>query len=74
MGRANVVDEYGCLEPMDYVVEEEVYALQTVSSHTEYLRGISCDRNHESVATHVDEPKNKDIRMRERTPKRAYTT
>ncbi|KAL1925899.1 hypothetical protein VTP01DRAFT_7238 [Rhizomucor pusillus] len=44
---------------MDYVVDEEVYALQT--------------RNHESVATHVDKPKDKDICMRERIPKRAYT-
>ncbi|KAL1931325.1 hypothetical protein VTP01DRAFT_10462 [Rhizomucor pusillus] len=72
-GQGHVDDEYGCLEPMDYVVDEEVYALQTVSSHTEYLRGISCERNHESVATHVDKPKDKDICMRERTPKRAYT-
>ncbi|KAL1929529.1 hypothetical protein VTP01DRAFT_1667 [Rhizomucor pusillus] len=70
----HVVDERGCPEPMDYVVDEEVYALQTVSSLAQYLRSISCERNYEPVATHIDKPKDIDIRMRETTPRRAYTT
>ncbi|KAL1926038.1 hypothetical protein VTP01DRAFT_7131 [Rhizomucor pusillus] len=59
---------------MDYVIDEELYALQTVSSHTGYLRTLSSERNHEFVAKHVDEPKDKDVYMRETTPKRNYTT
>ncbi|KAL1933910.1 hypothetical protein VTP01DRAFT_8000 [Rhizomucor pusillus] len=59
---------------MDYVADEEAYALQTVSSHTDYLRTLASERNHEFVATHVDEPTDTDIRMKEAIPKRSYTT
>ena len=30
----NAVDEYGRPEPMDYIIDEERYALETVNSHT----------------------------------------
>ncbi|KAL1934460.1 hypothetical protein VTP01DRAFT_6642 [Rhizomucor pusillus] len=72
-GQGLVVDEHGRPEPMDYIVDEEVYALQTVSPHTQYLRNIACERNCESFTMHIDEPKDIDIRMREATTKRTYT-
>ncbi|KAL1936649.1 hypothetical protein VTP01DRAFT_783 [Rhizomucor pusillus] len=59
---------------MDYIVDEEVYAIETVSSHTEYLRNTSCQHNSESVAMHVAKSNNTDIRMDEVEPKRAYMT
>ncbi|ORE05792.1 hypothetical protein BCV72DRAFT_179619, partial [Rhizopus microsporus var. microsporus] len=36
-GHGNAVDGYGRPEPMDYTIDEERYALETVSSHTQYL-------------------------------------
>lgn len=57
------------LNPMDYVVDEETYALETVSSHTQHL----CNMPHEPVAMQTDDPKAADVRMREATIKRAYT-
>ncbi|KAI9271905.1 hypothetical protein BDA99DRAFT_602624 [Phascolomyces articulosus] len=36
-GKGSVVDEYGKPEPMDYIVDEEQFRLQTSSSHTQYL-------------------------------------
>lgn len=36
-GHGNAVDEYGRSEPMDYIIDEERYALETVSSHIQYL-------------------------------------
>ena len=36
-GHGNAVDEYGRPEPMDYIIDEERYALETASSHTHYL-------------------------------------
>ena len=33
-GHGNAVDEYGRPELMDYIIDEERYALETVSSHT----------------------------------------
>ncbi|KAG0170643.1 hypothetical protein DFQ30_002214 [Apophysomyces sp. BC1015] len=60
---------------MNYVVDEEVYTLDIVSSHTEYLRNISCQCNSESIATHVLQAKRyPDICMGEVEPKRVYTT
>jgi hypothetical protein len=32
-GKGSVVDEYGRPEPMDYIVDEEQFRLETLSSH-----------------------------------------
>ncbi|KAL1930585.1 hypothetical protein VTP01DRAFT_10747 [Rhizomucor pusillus] len=72
-GHGNVVDEYGRPEPMDYLVDEETYALETVSSHTQYLCNMPRASKREPVAMQIDEPKDADVRMREATVKRGYT-
>jgi hypothetical protein len=36
-GKGSVVDEYGRPEPMDYIVDEEQFRLETLGSHTQYL-------------------------------------
>ncbi|EIE91731.1 hypothetical protein G6F46_006086 [Rhizopus delemar] len=36
-GKDSVVDEYGRPEPMDYIVDEEQFRHETLSSHTQYL-------------------------------------
>ena len=33
-GKGSVVDKYGRPEPMDYIVDEEQFRLETLSSHT----------------------------------------
>ena len=43
--QGNVIDEHGRPEPMDYVVYEEQYALETVSSHTQYLLNMPRERD-----------------------------
>ena len=43
-GHGNAVDEYGRPEPMDYIIDEERYALETVSSHTLSICIISLRR------------------------------
>ncbi|KAG0941851.1 hypothetical protein G6F30_006021 [Rhizopus arrhizus] len=53
-GQGHVVDEHGCPEPMDYVVDEEMYTLQTISSHTDYLHTLHRVHNHEPIVVHVD--------------------
>ncbi|CEG67529.1 hypothetical protein RMATCC62417_03942 [Rhizopus microsporus] len=44
-GHGNAVDEYGRPEPMDYIIDEERYALETVSSHTQYLHNQPQENN-----------------------------
>lgn len=36
-GKGSVVDEYGRPELVDYIVDEEQFHLETLSSHTQYL-------------------------------------
>ncbi|ORE09663.1 hypothetical protein BCV72DRAFT_247996 [Rhizopus microsporus var. microsporus] len=43
----NAIDEYGRPEPMDYIIDEERYALETVSSHTQYLHNQPQENNFE---------------------------
>ncbi|KAL1936110.1 hypothetical protein VTP01DRAFT_244 [Rhizomucor pusillus] len=59
-GHGNVVDEYGRPEPMDYLVDEETYALETVSLHTQYLCNMPRASEREPVAMQTDEPKDAD--------------
>lgn len=73
-GKGTVVDEYGKPEPMDYVVDEEQYALETVSSYTQYLFNLSHDKDGESDAMQKEDSKNDtDVPMREASARRSYT-
>ncbi|KAI9321378.1 hypothetical protein BX666DRAFT_2023518 [Dichotomocladium elegans] len=70
-GQGHVVDERGCFEPMDYAIDEEMYSLQSVCSHTEYLRSILCKDNPELNPTRIPQRKDTDIRMIEAGIKRS---
>ncbi|KAL1933788.1 hypothetical protein VTP01DRAFT_7878 [Rhizomucor pusillus] len=73
-GQGNAVDEYGGTEPMDYVIDEEQYALETLSSYTQYLRNRTRESDGRSDAMQTDDvKKNVDVRMRVASIKRVYT-
>ncbi|KAG1440623.1 hypothetical protein G6F56_011845 [Rhizopus delemar] len=36
-GKGSLINEYGRPEPIDYIVDEEQFRLETLSSHTQYL-------------------------------------
>ncbi|CEG67478.1 hypothetical protein RMATCC62417_03904 [Rhizopus microsporus] len=61
-GHGNAVDEYGRPEPMGYIIDEERYALETVSSYTRYLHNQPQENNFDV-----------DVCMKEASSKRAYT-
>jgi transposase len=73
-GHGNAVDEYGRPEPMDYIIDEERYALETVSSHTQYLHNQP-QENSFDVGSMADEDAKGDIDVciKEVSTKRAYT-
>ncbi|ORE01679.1 hypothetical protein BCV72DRAFT_320557 [Rhizopus microsporus var. microsporus] len=73
-GHGNAVNEYGRPEPMDYNIDEERYALETVSSHTQYLHNQPQENNFDvgSVADE-DAKDDPDVCMKESSSKRAYT-
>ena len=53
-GHGNAVDGYGRPEPMDYIINEERYALETASSHTQYLHNQPQENNFD-VGSMADE-------------------
>ncbi|KAG0739997.1 hypothetical protein G6F16_009761 [Rhizopus arrhizus] len=73
-GKGSVVDEYGRPEPMDYIVDEEQFCLETLSSHTHYLaqQPLEGDKATESMQVEEDVKPDTDAVMRETSIKRNY--
>ncbi|KAG0817207.1 hypothetical protein G6F18_008281 [Rhizopus arrhizus] len=75
-GKGSVVDEYGRPEPMDYIVDEEQFRLETLSSHIQYLAQLSLESEKGIEAMQVErevvKPRS-DVKMRETSVKRSYT-
>ncbi|CEG66435.1 hypothetical protein RMATCC62417_03020 [Rhizopus microsporus] len=73
-GHGNAVDEYGRLEPIDYIINEERYALETTSSNTQYLHNQPQENNFDiSSMADEDAKDDVDVCMKEASSKRAYT-
>ncbi|CAO3661107.1 unnamed protein product [Rhizopus microsporus] len=73
-GQGNAVDEYGRPEPMDYTIDEERYALETVSSHTQYLHNQPQENNFDvGSMANEDAKDDPDVCMKEASSKRTYT-
>lgn len=75
-GKGSVVGEYGRPEPMDYIVDEEQFRLETLSSHTQYLAQLPPESEKEIEAMQVEKELVKprsDVTMREASVKRNYT-
>lgn len=65
-GQGVVVEEHGRPEPMDYIVDEEQYAFETISSYSQYLRNMPVAKDRQTAAMQTDGVKNdSDICMRD---------
>ncbi|KAL1936543.1 hypothetical protein VTP01DRAFT_677 [Rhizomucor pusillus] len=71
-GQGNVVDENGRPEPMDYIVGQKQYVLETISSHS-ICKKLPAEQSPQANAMQVAKPRDEDSRMREVTEKRVYT-
>ncbi|KAL4209699.1 hypothetical protein AB4K20DRAFT_1904675 [Rhizopus microsporus] len=66
--------EDGHGNPMDYIIDEERYALETVSSHTQYLHNQPQENNFDVDSMADEDAKDdSDVCMKEASSKRAYT-
>ncbi|KAG1283673.1 hypothetical protein G6F66_010859 [Rhizopus arrhizus] len=74
-GKGSVVDEYGRSEPMGYIVDEEQFCLETLSSHTQYLAQLplESEKELETMQMKKEAKPSSDIIMRETSVKRNYT-
>jgi transposase len=74
-GKGSVVDEYGRPKPVDYIIDEEQFRLETLSSHTQYLSQLPLESEKRIDAMQVEKEAkpNGDVIMRETSVKRNYT-
>ncbi|KAG1163202.1 hypothetical protein G6F37_001443 [Rhizopus arrhizus] len=74
-GKGSVVDEYGRPESMDYIVDEEQFRLETLSSHTQYLaqRSLESEKIVEAMQVEKEAKPSSDTVRRENSMKRTYT-
>ncbi|KAG1051241.1 hypothetical protein G6F43_006537 [Rhizopus delemar] len=71
-GHGNVIDENGDPEPMDYIVDQNEFIVETIATHTEYLRTTVPNESSRTSPMLVEKPKDKDIRMKEANVERDY--
>ena len=75
-GKGNAVDENGRPEPMDYIVDQNVFALESLTSHTEYLQNAASTSITNNVFEHLDHARHEtdqDLQMEEISENRSYT-
>lgn len=70
-GQGHIVDEHG-VQPMDLVVDEELYAIETISSRTQFLMNKPPERQSNLVILPTADERNCDVDM-ELCNKRRYT-
>ncbi|KAG1057423.1 hypothetical protein G6F43_000731 [Rhizopus delemar] len=68
----NVIDENGGPEPMDYIVDQNEFIVETIAIHTEYLVNTVPNEFSLTCPMLLEKPKNEDIHMKKAKPKRAY--
>ncbi|CEG79839.1 hypothetical protein RMATCC62417_14255 [Rhizopus microsporus] len=71
--KKTVADEYGRPEPMDYIVDEEQYRLETLSSYTQYLSKLHQEDETGTMQIEDSVEPETDVSMRETSIKRNYT-
>ncbi|ORE11572.1 hypothetical protein BCV72DRAFT_324531 [Rhizopus microsporus var. microsporus] len=69
----NVVDKYGRSKSMDYIIDEEQYALETVGSYAQYLHSQPQEDSSDVDSMEDEDAKDDiDVCMKEASSKRAY--
>ncbi|KAG1183129.1 hypothetical protein G6F36_008671 [Rhizopus arrhizus] len=71
-GHGNVVDENGGPEPMDYIVDENEFVVETLATHSEYMQTTSSSESSLTSPMLIEKPKDEDTRMKEANVKRDY--
>lgn len=73
-GQGITVYEDGKTEPMDYIIDQEQYASETISSHTQYLQAMPAEEFSPLIEMQIDKPKYGNSCMRDMKEKRTYTS
>ncbi|KAG0176633.1 hypothetical protein DFQ29_005880 [Apophysomyces sp. BC1021] len=71
-GHGDVVDENGGPEPMDYIVDQNEFIVETIATHTDYLKTAASSESSLTCPMLIEKSRNEDIRMKEANIKRDY--
>lgn len=71
-GHGNAIDENGGPEPMDYIVDQGEFIVETIATHFEYLKNVASSESSLTCPMPVEKPKDEDTRMKEANTKRGY--
>ncbi|KAG0755293.1 hypothetical protein G6F57_010065 [Rhizopus arrhizus] len=71
-GHGNVVDEKGGPEHMDYIVDENEFVVETLTTHSEYMQTVSSSESSLTSRMLIEKPKDEDTHMKEANVKRDY--
>ncbi|CEP11165.1 hypothetical protein [Parasitella parasitica] len=59
-------------EPMDFIVDQNEFIVETIATHTEYLKTTASSKSSLTCPMLIEKTKDKDIRMKEASMKRDY--
>lgn len=59
-------------EPMDYIVDQQQFVVESISSHSEYMQKAAFSESSQSKPMELDKQDDEDTRMREVAEKREY--
>ncbi|CEG81567.1 hypothetical protein RMATCC62417_15755 [Rhizopus microsporus] len=71
-GHGNVVDENGGPEPMEYIVDQNEFIVETIAAHTDYLKNTTSTESSLTCPILVENSKVEDICMKEAKPRRDH--
>ncbi|KAG1473224.1 hypothetical protein G6F56_001073 [Rhizopus delemar] len=71
-GHENVADEEGGPQPMDYIVDENGFVVETLAIHSEYMQTVSSSESSLTSPMLIEKPKDEDTRMKDANTKRDY--
>jgi hypothetical protein len=71
-GHGNVVDENIGPEPMEYIVDQNEFIVETIATHTDYLKNATSDESSLTYLMSVEKVKDEDIHMEEAKPRYVF--
>ncbi|OAD76635.1 Homeodomain-like DNA binding domain-containing transcription factor [Phycomyces blakesleeanus NRRL 1555(-)] len=71
-GHGNVVDENGGPKPMEYIVDQNEFNVETFATHADYLKNPASSGSSSACPMRIEKPKDADIRLKETNVKRDY--
>ncbi|KAI7868555.1 hypothetical protein BDF14DRAFT_1910201 [Spinellus fusiger] len=70
MGIENVVDVEGGSKPVNYIVDPNEFIVETIATHTEYLKTVASSESSLNFPMLIEKPKDEDICKKEANTKR----